>query len=116
MSAAERGSSGQASVELVAALPALILVGLVLLQIGSVGYTYTLADGAAEAGALALAAGLPAEAAVRRALPGWARERVRIRVSGRARVTVEVQAPSPLAALSDRLRLTSTAQIAGLGS
>ena len=48
---------GQASVELVAALPALLLAALVALQLLAAGYAMTLADGAAEAGALALASG-----------------------------------------------------------
>src|SRR5258705_7782428 len=67
--------TGQASVELVAGLPALLLTGLVALQLLATGYAVTLADGAAEAGALALAAGRPAAAAAREALPGWARGR-----------------------------------------
>ena len=44
---------GQATVELVAALPALLLAGLLALQLLATGYALTLADGAAEAGALA---------------------------------------------------------------
>ena len=48
---------GQATVELVAALPALLLAALVALQLLAAGYALTLADGAAEAGALALASG-----------------------------------------------------------
>lgn len=104
--------SGQASVEVVAMLPALILTALVLLQLLAAGYTATLADGAAEAGALALASGLPAEPAVRGALPGWARERVLVS-SSRSRVEVSVSPPSPVAALAERLRITSAAAIAG---
>lgn len=65
--------SGQASIELVAGLPALLLAALVALQLLAAGYALTIADGAAEAGALSLASGRPAEAAVRSALPGWAR-------------------------------------------
>ena len=45
---------GQASVELVAAVPALLLAALIALQLLLAGYALTLADGAAEAGALAL--------------------------------------------------------------
>ena len=50
-------SRGQATVEFVAALPALLLAALVSLQLLAAGYAMTLADGAAEAGALALASG-----------------------------------------------------------
>jgi len=39
--------AGQATVELVAALPALLLAGLLALQLLATGYALTLADGAA---------------------------------------------------------------------
>jgi hypothetical protein len=100
--------TGQAAVETVAALPALLLAGLLALQLLAAGYALTLADGAAEAGALALAAGHPAAAAARDALPGWAEDDVEVRVSG-GEVTVRLPPPSPLAALADRLAVTSTA-------
>jgi len=56
---------GQASVELLAGVPALFLAGLIALQLLVVGYSVTLADGAAEAGAIAIAADRPARPAVR---------------------------------------------------
>jgi hypothetical protein len=99
---------GQASVELVAALPALLLAGLLALQLFVTGYALTLADGAAEAGALALASGRPASAAARDALPGWAEDDVEVAVEG-GRVTVRLSPPSPLPQLADRLAVTSTA-------
>ncbi len=99
---------GQATVELVAALPALLLAGLLALQLLAAGYALTLADGAAEAGALALAAGRPAAGAVRDALPGWARDDVDVTVRGGA-VTVRLRPPSPLGAIADRLTVTSSA-------
>ena len=101
---------GQASVELVAGLPALLLAGLVALQLLAAGYALTLADGAAEAGALALASGERARAAVSDALPGWARDRVRVTVSG-GRVEVRLLPPSPLKALSERLAVRSAAWV-----
>ena len=61
-------------------------------------YSLTLADGAAEAGAMGLAAGKPAGPAVRDALPGWARGRSRVDVRG-GRLTVTLEPPSPLPAL-----------------
>jgi hypothetical protein len=99
---------GQATVELVAGLPALLLAGLLALQLLAAGYALTLADGAAEAGALALAAGRPAAAAARDALPGWARGDVDVQVNG-GRVTVRLRPPSPLPAIADRLAVTSSA-------
>ncbi|HEX5763019.1 MAG TPA: hypothetical protein VFY04_07850 [Solirubrobacterales bacterium] len=104
----DRRDSGQATVELVAALPVLLLAGLISLQLLCVGYALTLADGAAEAGALALAAGQPAKEAAREALPGWADGRAAIFVSGR-RITVRVEPPSPLSAIARRVAVTSSA-------
>jgi hypothetical protein len=101
-------SRGQATVELVAALPALLLAAAVALQLLVAGYSLTLADGAAEAGALALASGRSAADAARAALPGWARGEMAIEVVG-GRVTVRLAPPSLLEAVSRRLTVTSTA-------
>jgi hypothetical protein len=102
------GDRGQAAVELLAALPALLLCGLIGFQMLAVGWALTLADGAAEAGALARAAGTDSEEAAREALPGWARDRVDVRVRG-GRVEVELRPPSPLPGLSERLEVSSGA-------
>jgi hypothetical protein len=102
------GEDGQSTVELVAALPALLLAGLLALQLLATGYALTLADGAAEAGALALASGQPAVSAARDALPGWAEDDVEVSVEG-GRVTVRLRPPSPLPAIADRLAVTSSA-------
>jgi len=102
------GERGQASVELVAAVPALLLAAFLALQLLAAGYAITLADGAAEAGALAIAAGRPAKGAVRRSLPGWADERVDISVHG-GRVTVRLQPPSPFHAIANHLAVSSSA-------
>lgn len=102
------GEGGQATVELVAALPALLLAGLLALQLLAAGYALTLADGAAEAGALAVASGRPAVAAARDALPGWAEDDVEVRVRG-GEVTVRLPPPSPLPAVAERLAVTSSA-------
>lgn len=99
---------GQATVELVAALPALLLAGLLVMQLLATGYALTLADGAVEAGALALASGQPAAAAVRDALPGWAEDDVGVTVRG-GRVTVRLSPPSLFPAVADRFTVTSTA-------
>lgn len=100
--------TGQSTVELVAGLPALFLAGLIALQLLAAGYALTLADGAAEAGALALASGQPAKAAVRDALPGWAEGDLDLAVRG-GRVTVRLHPPSPLPAIADRLTVSSSA-------
>jgi hypothetical protein len=99
---------GQATVELVAALPALLLAALVALQLLVAGYAMTLADGAAEAGALALASGGSAAEAARDALPGWAEDDVKVAVEG-GEVSVRLRPPSPIEALADRLTVSSSA-------
>jgi hypothetical protein len=98
---------GQATLELLAGIPALVVAGLVALQLLATGYSLTLADGAAEAGAMALAAGKPPQPAVREALPGWARGRADVDVRG-GRLTVRLEPPSPLASIARELAVTST--------
>jgi hypothetical protein len=100
---------GQATVELIAALPALLLAGLVALQMLAAGYAMTLADGAAEAGALALASGGSATAAAKEALPGWADDNVAVSVEG-GEVSVRLRPPSPIPGLAERLTITSSAR------
>ena len=99
---------GQATVELVAAVPALLLAGALALQLLATGYALTLADGAAEAGALALATGHPVVQAARQALPSWADDDVDVEVGG-GRVTVRLRPPSLLHSVADLLAVTSSA-------
>lgn len=94
--------------ELVAALPALLLAGYISFQLLATGYALTLADGAAEAGALAMASGRSATGAAREALPGWAASDARVAVAG-GRVTVRLRPPAVLGAIADALAVTSEA-------
>jgi hypothetical protein len=98
---------GQASIELLAAVPAIVLAGAVALQLLLTGYALTLVDGAAEAGALALAAGHPARAAAEESLPDWAANRVEVAVHG-GEVTVRLRPPSLLPLVGDRLTIESS--------
>jgi hypothetical protein len=100
-------SRGQATVELLAAIPLLAVAGSVALQLLLTGYTLLLADGAAEAGALALAAGQPARPAIEQALPQWAQEGVEVSVRG-GEVTVKLAPPAPVAAIGERLAVTGS--------
>ena len=99
-----RREAGQASVELLAVAPAVLLFGLVALQLLAVGHAAVLAGTAAEAGALALAAGGDPEAGARESLPGWSRARARVTASG-GRVRVVLRPPSPLRVVSRRLEV-----------
>jgi hypothetical protein len=106
------GAPGQASLELLAGLPALALAGFIALQLLLTGYSLSLADGAAEAGALARVAGNDPERAARGALPVWARGRATVRAEG-GRVIVELRPPAPLRALAERLEVSSEAWVLG---
>lgn len=97
---------GQATVELLAAIPLLLIGGAIALQLLLVGYALTLADGAAEAGGLALAAGRPAKSAAQGSLPSWAEDRAEIAVHG-GEVTVRLAPPSLLTAIADHLVVSS---------
>lgn len=77
------GDRGQGSVELVALLPLVVTVVAGVAQLLAAGVGHELAAHAAENGAIALADGEDAAAAVRDALPGWADARVVVRVHGR---------------------------------
>ena len=104
------GEAGQATVELVAAVPALLLAALLSLQLLAAGYALTLADGAAEAGALALAEGGSATEAARESLPGWADDNVSVKVKVEGeKVSVRLRPPSPFGSIADHLAVTSTA-------
>lgn len=102
------GERGQAQIELVAGVPLLLLAALVALQLLAVAYAQSLADGAAEAGAIAAADGRGSEAAARAGLPGWAGSRVEVEADG-GEVTVALDPPALLPGLAERLGVTSTA-------
>ncbi len=109
-----RGARGQASVELVAVLPVLVLAALGILQLLAAGASVELAHHAAEAGAVAaLEGGDPARAA-RAALPGWSRHGVEVAVHG-SRVRVRVRPPAPLPSVGELLSSSAEAD-AGPGA
>lgn len=91
-------------------MPAMLVLGLAILQLLAVGYASVLAGAAAEAGALALAGGRDPKAGVRESLPGWSRARARVTVSG-GTVRVRLRPPSPLAVVSRRLEVTGRASV-----
>lgn len=99
---------GQAQLELIAGIPLLLLAALIALQLLAVGYSQSLADGAAEAGAIAAADGRDELDAARAGLPGWADGRVEVDEDG-GEVTVELDPPALLPGLSGRLGVSSRA-------
>ena len=101
---------GQAAVELLAVLPLLVALALAALQLLAVGYASVLAGNAAEAGALALAAGADARAGAREALPGWSRARAAVTASD-GRVEVRLRPPSAVSAVADQLEVSASAAV-----
>src|SRR5215210_6957109 len=103
-----RGAAGQAQLELIAGIPTLLLASLIALQLLAVGYAQTLADGAAEAGAIAAADGRDPAVAARSALPGWTTGRIDVEATG-GEVRVELDPPTLLPGLGGRLGIESRA-------
>jgi hypothetical protein len=100
---------GQASIELVAVLPCILLVAAVVWQLVLVGHTAWLTAQAARAGARADVVGRDAEAAARSALPGSLERGLEVdsRRAGGVRVSVRIplllnawEAPVRVAAVS----------------
>jgi hypothetical protein len=87
---------GQASVEFVALLPLVVLVGALLWQAVVAGQALWLSGAAARAAARAAAVGGDAEEAARGALPPRLERGLRVRAAGGRGVAVAVSVPSVL--------------------
>ena len=103
-----RADDGQATIELVALLPLLLIAGLAAGAIIAAHTAGEHAGQAAEAGAIALQQGAEPREAARRALPAPIRDRATIEVRGH-RVTVHVRPDLPLTALERPLTGDATA-------
>lgn len=99
---------GQASVEVVAFLPVLVIAAGGAFEALAAGAGRELAGHAAEAGAIALAEGGDPRAAAADAVPDWSPGGLRIRIDG-TRVTVRLAPPAPARAVSDLLASEATA-------
>jgi pilus assembly protein CpaE len=88
-----RSQRGQASVELVAALPFVVLAGLVAWQLALVGHTAWLAANAARVAARADAVGRDPRGAARSALPRSLERHLRVRRHPAGGVSVRVRIP-----------------------
>jgi TadE-like protein len=113
-----RGQRGQTLVELVALLPAIVLVTLVGWQMAVAGYAWTVAGGAARAGARASEVGAPAPEAALATIPGRLGEGAEVAIvaggaDGRERVRVRLRIPRvlPLVPLPGRLSAEATVGI-----
>lgn len=90
-----RADSGQASVELLALLPALGLIAALAFQALLAGETWWLASVAAREGARASALGRDAREAARAAVPGRFRPSSGLKVTSGSDATVTVKLPIP---------------------
>jgi hypothetical protein len=97
-------------VELAGGVAAVLLLALVGFQLLAVGYGAVMADHAAEAAALALAAGGDPDEAAATAVPGWPRDALRVR-RALNRVEVTLLPPTVLSFLRDRLAVTGEAAV-----
>lgn len=88
-------TEGQATVAFVACVPLIVVVCLLVVQAGLVGYAAWSAANAARAGARAAHVGSEPEAAAEAALPGGLRARSRVEVDGEE-VSVGVRATKAL--------------------
>ena len=105
-------SRGQATVEAVAGFAILLLAGAIAFQLLLTGYSHQLAEGAAHAGAVALARGEAVGRAVERSLPTWAVSRHQLHRSP-GRVRVQIRPPAPDSRLGRLLEVSSTAWARG---
>ncbi|MGA1213803.1 MAG: hypothetical protein ACO3ZZ_08770 [Solirubrobacterales bacterium] len=92
----------------------LLFSGAVAFQLLVTGLSHQQAEGAAHAGAIAIARGEAVGRAVERSLPGWAVHRHRLYRSP-GRVEVRIRPPAPVAQLSRLLEVSSTAWSRGAG-
>lgn len=107
-----RSARGQASVELVAILPLVVLLGLLCWQAVIAGQAIWMSGAAARAAARASALDADAEAAARRALPGALADGVSVDDAGGGDVRVHVRIPAVvggihLASVTERARFAA---------
>jgi hypothetical protein len=102
---------GQASVELLGALPAVLLAALAAWQIVLAGHTAWLVGNAARVAARAEAVGRDAEAAARGALPAHLRRGAVVSVRPDGRIDVRVRVPIVIESVSSPLRVRASASL-----
>lgn len=108
--ASVRSDGGQASLETVAAVPAILLVGLICFQLLAAGYSAMMVDGAATAAALAAANGADPRGAAERAVPGLSRDRISTRREG-DKVVVTIRPPALTASIARRLQVEAAVHV-----
>lgn len=103
-------SRGQATVEALAGIALFLLTGAICFQLLATGHAASLADGAAQAAAVAALNGRSADRAARRSLPGWAASRAEVVKAGEF-IRVTVRPPSVAGPLAGLLRVSSNVRV-----
>jgi TadE-like protein len=104
---------GQATIELVAALPVVLLLGALAWQLALAGHTAWLAAHAARAGARADTVGRDPAAAARRSLPRSLERGLRVDRSPGGRVSVSVRVPMLVPGWRTPVRVGAAASLGG---
>jgi hypothetical protein len=107
------GERGQASVELVAALPAILLIGALTWQLALAGHAAWLTANAARTAARAEAVGESGGAAARSALPGSLERGLEVRKAGEGRVRVSTRIPWLLIGRPGPIGVSAEASLGG---
>jgi hypothetical protein len=108
-----RSESGQASVEAVAVVPALILAGLIGWQLVLVGQTLWLCAAAARTAARADLVGLSPGKAARSAVPGSLERGMSVEHTQGGALRVELRLPILLRAWQSPVRVAAVASLGG---
>jgi hypothetical protein len=111
--AARRRQAGQASVEMVAMLPVVLLVGAVAWQLALAGHTAWLTAHAARAAARADAVGRGPDGAARSALPRSLEDELEVERLERGGVRVSVQVPMLLRRWDAPVRVAAVSSLGG---
>ena len=105
------GDRGQASVELLATLPALLLVAALVWELALAGHSAWLCANAARAAARAAVVGRDAGAAARSALPASLRRGMSVEKRDGGAVRVRVRVPLLLDRWEGPVRIAATARL-----
>jgi hypothetical protein len=105
------GERGQATIELVAMVPVVLVVGLIAGQLALAGHAAWLSAHAARAAARASLVGREPDAAARSALPASMRRGLRVTRAGEGGVHVSLQVPALLPGWRPPARIAATSSL-----
>jgi hypothetical protein len=110
-----QGERGQASVELLATVPAVLLVGALVWQLALAGWSAWLSAGAARAAARAVVVGRDGGAAARSAVPASLRRGLRFDRTAGGGVRVRLRMPLLVSEWKSPVTIGATARLGGGG-